>query len=167
MNQTIKYGVFAGIGTIAYYFLFLFSNKELIFTPAVIWSSMLISIVCMYLCGKKILTKDISFQNILQAVFLVWVVAELMFYVWYYRFYNADLSIAAIQSKVMIDAYQNLLASTQDMSQAQLLRASISDLQQNPLTFTFKEAFIGLGRGLVGGFGIAYAITYFLDKKMR
>jgi hypothetical protein len=167
MNQTIKYGVFAGIGTIAYYLLFFVSNKELIFTPAVIWSSMLVSVLCMYLCGKKILTKDIQFQDILRTVFLVWVIAELMFYLWYYRFYNADASISAIQSKVMIDTYQNLLTQTQDMAQAQMLRATISDLQQNPLTLTFKEAFIGLGRGLVGGFGIAYAITYFLDKKMK
>ena len=165
MIQTIKYGIFAGVGTIAYYLLFFMSNKTLIFTPVVIWSAMLISILCMYLCGKKMSNADAKFQDILRSVFLVWVISELMFYVWYYRFYNADVSMAAIQSKVMIDAYQNLLTETQDMAQAQMLRASITDLQQNPLTFTFKEAFIGLGRGLVGGFGIAYAITYFFDRK--
>ena len=165
MNQTIKYGVFAGIGTIAYYLLFFMSNKEMIFTPAVIWSSIFVSVLCMYLCGKKMSNADGKFQEILRSVFSVWVISELMFYVWYFRFYNADASLAVTQSKVMIDTYQSLLAENQDMARAQDLRGAIADLQKNPLVFTIKDALIAFGRALIGGFGISYAVTWFLDRR--
>jgi Protein of unknown function (DUF4199) len=167
MNIAIKYGIIAGVSSIAYYLLLYFFQKPLIFSPMVIWSSSLIPAAMMFLLGKKLFDDKKEFSTVLQQIFVVWIVASAMFYIWYYRFFNADPQLGRIQADTIIEGWNYMREQTTDIQQLNQIRSTIADLQQNPMTFTFKDALFGLGRGLIGGFIIAYVITYFLDRNSR
>jgi Protein of unknown function (DUF4199) len=165
MNNSLKFGVFAGLGTIIYYLLFSMSDKKMIFTPSIFYSSMVIAIFFMYWCGKKVSDADAPFHQILKSVFTVWVIAELMYYIWYFRFFNADPMLAKLQTETAIESYQYLIAQSQDFAQTKSYHEAIDDLQKNPLVYTFKDSMLGLGRGLIGGFVISYIMTFILDRR--
>jgi uncharacterized membrane protein YhaH (DUF805 family) len=167
MNRILKYGVLAGIATIVYFLLFYFYDKNLLFAPYVFWSSLVFPLAYMFLLGKKMMIEEKPFHEVLRSVFLVWLIADAMYYLWYFRLFNSDASLAQIQMQSMKAGYEYLMTQTQKMEEIRAFREALTDLDKNPLVFTFKDALYGLGRGLAGGFLLAYTMTFWLERKLR
>ena len=163
-NLSIKYGIIAGIGVMAFFLLFYLVDKALFFNPSVLWGSTLVYILFMYLACQKTFEKEEKpvYLTYLQTAFVVYIIANVFYYIFYYLLYNyIDPSLASVQEELMrasLDQNSELLSPEVSSKLRQ-------ELDEKGLTFTFNQAFSGLSAGLILGFVIAFIMAYFFDRK--
>jgi hypothetical protein len=163
-NLSIKYGIIAGVGVMAFFLLFYLIDKALFFDRGVYWSSLFVYLGFMYLTCQKVFEKaeKPTYFTYLQTAFVVYIIANAMYYLLYFFLYNyIDPSLSSIQEEVVrasLDQNSELL-NTEISSQLR------SNLDKEGLTFTPNQAFFGFATGLIGGFVLAFIMAYFFDRK--
>ena len=111
-QHAIKFGILAGIGTIIFLFLFYWIDRKLMLSPSVIWSTFFLYLLGMYMaCVEE--RKDnggyLAFKDALKAAFLVYVVANIIYYSYNYLLFNfIDPEMLGIQKEYMITSIEEL-----------------------------------------------------------
>ncbi|MFK8103862.1 MAG: DUF4199 domain-containing protein, partial [Saprospiraceae bacterium] len=91
-----KYGVLAGILTILYMLIFYFWGKRML-NPEVFASSLLIYAGAMLMGGLKLRSQNggvLSFQEGLRNSFVIFLVANVLYYIFYYFIFKYDPELA-------------------------------------------------------------------------
>lgn len=104
-SKTRTYGIFAGAGTVLYLLLFYFADKAYFVNGLITWSSVIIYLVFMY---KAIIDErnkrggEIEFKDAVRPAFLVYVIANLIYYTFLYLMFNFfDTELVEIQREMM------------------------------------------------------------------
>ena len=162
-NYAIKFGALAGLGTIIFLFLFYWIDKKLILSPEIIWSTMFLYLLGMYMAPVEERKENggyIDFKPALRAAFIVWIVANSMYHLFNYVLYNfLDTDMLGIQQQYMRD---NIGTMEGFVSQENydLLVANIEQMN-----YDFLTVFMAYTSSLIGGFILAAIIGRLVRRK--
>lgn len=162
-SQGTKFGLLAGVGTIAYFLLFYFAAKEIMLGPVVYYSSMIISLVCMYLAvnkEKELQEGRFTYRNALKPGFQVFVIASALYYIFYYLINQWDSSLIELQREMMKVWLEKVTMKDQ-------LAKALRELEIADLTVTPKRSLLGWARGAVGGFILAVALAFYMRDPVK
>ncbi|MCO6479164.1 MAG: DUF4199 domain-containing protein [Phaeodactylibacter sp.] len=158
-QAAVKYGLIAGIGTVAYFLLFYFIKEELLFNPFVYWASLGFYLALMWRAlqvEEQAPGERLGFRKALQAAFLVFVIANLIYYLFYYLLFGLiDPELIDLQRQVMRESLEqsgNLLSEEQ---REQMLES----LEGDDLNPTAGKVFFTFVRSLIGGFAAALGMA--------
>ena len=156
-NAAVKYGLIAGIGTIAYFLLFYFIDKELLFNPFVYWVPLGFYLALMWRALQAGEQGQVpGFRDALRTAFLVFVVANFLYYLFYYLLYSLiDPGLIDLQREAMresLDQQGHLLSEEQ---REELLES----LKDGRLAPTVSGVFFTFVRSLIGGFVAALGMA--------
>lgn len=90
-SRTRTYGIIAGGGTILYLLLFYFFDKANIHNGAIVWSTVIIYVACMYKAvveEKNALGGTIEFKEAVSPAFTVYLIANIMYYAFIYLMFK-------------------------------------------------------------------------------
>lgn len=156
-NAAVKYGLIAGIGTIAYFLLFYFIDKELLFNPFVYWVPLGFYLALMWRAlqvGEQ--GQAPGFRDALRTAFLVFVIANFLYYLFYYLLFGLiDPGLIDLQREVMRESLEqqgNLLSEEQ---REEMLKS----LDGDGLIPTAGKVFFTFVRSLIGGFVLALGMA--------
>jgi len=151
----VKYGLIAGIGTVAYFLLFYFLHTEWLFNPFVYWVSLGFYMALMWRALQEEEQNSgqlLEFREALQSAFLVFVLANFIYYVFYYLLYGLiDPSLIDLQREVMKASLEQAGGALDEEQKEELLE-SIKGDQLIPTPGTVFFTFV---RSLIGGFILA------------
>ena len=166
-RTAVKYGLIAGTGIVAYFLLFYFIKKELLFNPFVYWASLGIYLALMWSALQEEgqaapAGESLGFQGALRTAFLVFVIANFTYYLFYYLLYGLiDPGLIDLQREVMketMEKWGNLLSEEQreDM---------LESIQGDKLVPTVHTVFFTFARSLIGGFVAALGMAALWRRK--
>ena len=163
-NIPLKYGIIAGVGVIVYLLVFYFIDPKLMLHGAVMWSTLIIYLICMY--RATILERErmetFSFRQAIRPSFTVYVLATLLYYTFYYLLFNViDPGMAEIQRDLMIDQSTRLAESIG----ATDLEDQIQELTAEDMRVTLGNTILGVGWSLIGGFVLSLIFAGVLRRE--
>lgn len=159
----IKNGIFAGVGTVAYLLLFYFISPRLMLSSGIIWSTLIIYLVFMYRATVQVRDRVASFpiQLALRPPFIVYVVASLIYYGFYYLLFNVfDPGLLDIQYELMLENAQRLA----DLVGADQFKDEVEALSREDLQVTLKVVALDAARSIIGGFILSLILGGLLRK---
>lgn len=162
-NFAVKFGLLAGLGTIIFLFLFYWIDKKLILSPEIIWSTMFLYLLGMYMAPieeRRLNEGYLDFKTALRASFIVWIVANAIYHIFNYILYNfLDTDMLTIQKQYVRDNMDNLegLMGTENY---ELFLANIDNMNYN-----FPTVLMAYLTSLIGGFIIATIIARIVRRK--
>lgn len=111
-NHAIKFGIFAGVGTVVFLFLFYWIEKTLMLSPSIIWSTIFLYLIGMYMAAVEVRRENggyIDFRTALKASFIVWVVANAIYHTYNYVLFNfIDKDMLNVQKAYMSDQMKDM-----------------------------------------------------------
>ena len=153
-TKSVKYGFLAGVGAVAYILLFYFFSPRLMLSSVVLWSSLAIYLVAMWMAARRALevgSELTPFREALKAAFTVFVVANLLYYCFYYLLFT-------VIDPGLIDLQRELLAE-------RLEWIGNPQFQPKDLQVTLGNTFLSYCWSLIGGFLLA-ALTAALASRI-
>lgn len=166
MNANIlKYGLYAGAGTIAYLLLFYFIDPKIMFSPWVSWSSFIIYIAAMV--KATMIERDASggnfpFRAALRPGFGAYVVASLVYFAFNYVMYNyVNTNLPEIQREVMIEQAQIF---SKWLNRPNLIEFAEA-VNVEALHITISNSLLGFLWSLIGGFFLSAIIALFIKRE--
>lgn len=162
-NYAVKFGLLAGLGTIIFLFLFYWIDKKLILSPEIIWSTMLLYLIGMYMAPveeRKINEGYLDFKTALRSAFIVWIVANAIYHSFNYILYNfLDSEMLNIQKQYVRDNMGNL-EGLMGEENYELFMENIDQMNYN-----FSTVLMAYLTSLFGGFIIAAIIGRMVRRK--
>lgn len=155
-KNSLLFGAVAGALTIGTYLAAYYSSKPFVFAPWLIYGTYLYYVAAMYFSASR--TRDLTegpftWREALRPAFLTFVVANTIYYIFYYFLHQSDPSLAVIQKDIMREALPKLTTPEQ-------LRESMEKLEQSDFRLTPGAAFLGWAQGAIFGFMLAAAIAF-------
>lgn len=142
----LLYGLIAGLITVTYFLLFYTVNPRIMLGSIVWWSSLVIYLIAMVLAVKKRASKAenyITLRSALQTGFLVFVIANLLFYTFFYLLFGLfDPSLVDLQKEMM-----------------SANPAVADELNTKDFSVTLSGTFFNYLYSLIGGFLLALGIA--------
>lgn len=163
MSRNIKgliYGILAGVGLVLYFLLFYFLDKNMMMSLWVSWSSILILIVCAFITvyqQREANEGIITFKDGLKTGFLVTVIANLIFYAFFFIIVKSDADLVTILEQQSIDFYKKYGTKEQ---------LEKIDQEMKDFKFGFSDLLLSLAKSTIGGFFIAL-LPAFIFKKLE
>jgi len=160
MNANIlKYGLYAGAGTVAYLLLFYFIDPKLMLSPWVSWSSLLIYIAAMLKAAleeRKASEGGFTFRQAVRPAFGVYVVASVVYFLFNYVLYNyVNTDLAEIQRDIMVQQAQGMA----EKFGKEDLKEQIESISSEDLKVTVRNSALGFMWSLIGGFFMSALIA--------
>lgn len=101
-RQGIINGIIAGVLTVGYFLLFYFIDRAFLLNPWVWWGSLVIFLIFMFRVVRQI--DSTTFRLNLQSAFLVFVIANAIFYLFYYLLFSVfDPGLVDLQREMLAD----------------------------------------------------------------
>ncbi len=142
-QASIRYGLIAGVGVVAYFLLFYLIKPGLVLNPYVWWISLIIYLWAMLQAAKSEGESD-SFLSFLKPAFAVFVMANAFFYCFYYYLFGVfDPSLVDLQREMM-----------------EANPRAPENLDEIDLSVTFNKVFFAYCSSLIAGFLYALGIAY-------
>lgn len=147
MDPKIKYGLIAGIGTVALFLLFYFSEPAWMLSPSLWWGSLVLYIWGMVKAARGPAKESIRLG--LREAFGVYAVANLIFFIFYYfQFTTFAPELVEMQADLMRES------SLFTAEQKEAIDTSV----------TLKTTLFSYSWGLLGGFILSLAVSAFLNR---
>lgn len=167
-NIGIRQGLLGGVVVVLYFALVYTVKKEAFLNPAVQWASLLFYIVFIYRAGKEDCAEnglDRDFRAILRIPFVVFILVNLFYWLFYYGLHLADTDLIRLELLAEKQVYQNQLTQgTGDPQQANQLRERILEVDR-ALTHPIQPLgpiITRMAIGAIGGFGLSAGIAAIL-----
>ena len=149
--KAVKYGVIGGILTVLVYTVMYAVNKEWLLSAGLHWSSLLIYLAAMIYTADLALKAGLTdFKGILKPVFICFLVANLIYYLYYYILtVGIDPGLAEMQVQQMLDKMEELQGGPIDpekMKQRGLLSSYVFSYFQGALGGFILSAIIALAK---------------------
>lgn len=165
-NPGVKYGLLGGATVVFYFAILYFVKKELFLNTWLYWASMGIYLLFMWRaakedCAAKGVVRD--FREILRTPFLVFLLTNLLFWLFWYTLHLADPALLQMEAAIQMDYLQQQLTNGPgDPQQANQFREQIQLLEKEGLTLTMGAVFLQMGIGALGGFALSAGIAAML-----
>jgi hypothetical protein len=165
---TLKYGIIAGLLVVFVMLGFYLFDKALIFNTFVYYGSLIVPLLAMWMLGTQLqLSQNIDFPALLRQVFLVFILSEIIYYIWYYVMVNyIDTGLLEFQKQQMLASYQAMRANATDIKEIQSWNEMIQLLEKNGLpSVSLTSVLLQMGRGIIGGFILSYVVAFLLNRR--
>lgn len=168
-NTGVRYGLLGGVAVVCYFALLYFIKKEWFLNVWLYWASMGIYLLLMWRaakedCAEKGVSRD--FREILRTPFVVFLLVNLFFWLFYYALHLADPSLLQMEMAMELNGLKaQIEAGTGDPQQANILRERIAELEklvQSPQIQPLGPILTRMCIGALGGFAISAAIAVIL-----
>lgn len=149
----IKYGILAGVGTVAYLLLFYFIDPRIMLRAGVIWSTLIIFLIFMYRATVRAREEAEYFplQAALRPAFTVYVLATLIYNAFYYILFTwIDPDLIQVQYELMLES--------------PLLQDQVKDLSPEDFRVTLGNVALAAGRSIMGGFILSLIMAALLRR---
>ncbi len=165
-NPALKYGLLGAVVIIFYFALLYFSKKENFFSPLLQWGSMVMYLFFMYQAAREDCQAngtDRDFREILRTPFIVFLIINLGYWLFYYGLHLADPGlIQAEMSMELSDLKAQIASGLGDPEQANRFRERIQELEktmQNPGIQPLGPVITRMFVGALGGFALSAGIA--------
>lgn len=142
-QASLRYGLIAGVGVVAYFLFFYAIQDALVLNPYVWWASLVLYLWAMQQAAKKEGEKD-AFLSFLKPAFTVFVIANAFFYCFYYFLFG-------VFDPSLVDLQREMLAANPRAPE------NLADID---LAVTPTRIFFGYCSSLIGGFALAIGIAF-------
>ena len=149
-------GLLTGAITVGLFALFHQLNPRWILQPLFYWGSLVIYLLGML--GVCLLEKRngqgiLPFRQALQTAFLTFLIANLLYYLFYYFLFNTiDPHLAELQRQVYLEFYEQNFSGLE-------LQKHLQGLEDKDFSVNAKVLLIGFGQGAIGGFLLSLLIA--------
>lgn len=161
----VRYGLYAGAGTVAYLLLFYFINPPLLFHVGVQWSYRLIFIVCMAaaaLAARRDTEGAFTFRQAVRPAFGAYVLASLIYLVFFYVMFNyVNPQLPEIQREVIVEQ-SRWVAQKLGMNEIQ---DAMEQLKAEDLQVNFRNSTLDFMWRLIFGFILSAIIALFIKRE--
>lgn len=165
-NHGVKYGLMGGVTVVFYFAILYFVKKELFLNTWFYWGSMAIYLFFMWRAAKEDCAENgvvRSFREILRTPFIVFLLINLLFWLFWYTLHLADPELLKMEAAMKMDYLQQQLADGPgDPQMANQLREQIQLLEKEGMTITMGAVFLQMGIGALGGFVLSAGISAIL-----
>ena len=163
LTHPVKFGLMAGIGTVAFLLLFYWIDRRLILSPEIIWSTNLLYLIGMFMSARETRRLNggtLPFRPALRSAFVVYLVANAIYYGYNFLLYNViDPDMLNVQQQYMRDNMDQLTGFLGE-DNVQYVEQTIDQLNYRPLT-----VLLNYGSSLIGGFVLAALIGWMVRRK--
>lgn len=164
-NRGVKYGIIAGGITVGIYLLFYFIDAELIFNSFLNWATVGLYLAIAWKAvedEKQAIGGKLEFQQALKVGFTVFVVANLIYYLYYYLLYGVfDPGLEDVQRAVMAET----LEARKSMLTEEQYDAFKASLEGDGLKVGFQNTLLTYARSLIGYFLIALGLAALASRR--
>ncbi len=155
-SEALKYGTIAGITTIGWFLLFYLTDKVRMLSPVVYYASFGIFLWAMYRAvGQQIRKAEAvpDFRELLRTGFVVYLLANLFYYGFYYVVNHWDPGLAEMQKDMMREWLPRITPKDK-------LQAALKALEESDFSVAPRDAFFSYMRSAIGGFLLAAAVAW-------
>lgn len=160
---SLTYGLIAGVVTVGYYLLLYFSNREGFFNLYTWWAG-LVPMLAFMILGTYQLRKvqsDLNLSTALQTSFMIFVLASLFFYVFYYVLLKyLDPDMLRIQQETALENLERFSRGRGDD-----MEAYEEYYQESGLNISLGTVIFRYLQSLIGGFILSLGIAFVLKRK--
>jgi|AntRauTorckE5430_2_1112549.scaffolds.fasta_scaffold00751_8 hypothetical protein len=164
-NRGVKYGIIAGGITVGIYLLFYFFNKELVFNSFLNWATVGLYLAIAWKAiddERDALGGKLEFQQALKVGFTVFVVANLVYYFYYYFLHGVfDPGLEEVQRAVMSET----LEARKEMISEEQYKAFKESLVGDGLQVGLQNTLLTYARSLIGYFLISLGLAALASRK--
>jgi len=158
-----KFGIFAGLGTVVFLFLFYWIEKELMLSPSVIWSTIVLYLIGMYMAAAEVRRDNggyIDFRSALKAAFIVWIVANAIYHAYNYLLFN-------FLDKDMLNVQKSYMHKQMEEMDGLISEDYLEVLNNNieVLSYDLTQVIFAYVSSLIAGFLIAAFIARIVRRK--
>lgn len=156
----IKYGILAGVVLMGYFLLFYFYDKNTMMSAGVSWSSLIIIIVCTIMAVHEERNSQagvITFKEALKIGFLVIVLANLLYYAFFFILIKTDPELITILKENGIAFYKSLLPE----KEWEAMEKSYENF-----IFGFPDVLQYFAKSTIGGFFIALSVAAIFKRSV-
>lgn len=165
LSRNIKYGAFAGLGTIAYFLIFYAVSSRLMLNSWVNWGSLVIYIVFMALAcqqERSEIGRDYDFKQALRTAFSVYVAASILYYGFNYLMFNAiDPSLVELQRELVLENLERVSGVLGEENIEQMRE----QYEEESFEVTFSNTLFSFAWSLIGGFIISLALAGVMRRR--
>ena len=154
-SRSIIGGVAAGALTILLFYGLYRWDKEVMLSLSVYWGSLLIYVIAILLVLLRIKSIEggiLPFRQAVQHGFITFLIANAIFFVFYYLLFTSDTSLIEIQYQQLKDYVDTLPKG--DWGREQMEQTKLEDLK-----VTFTDTCLRYARGAIGGFFLSAALA--------
>jgi hypothetical protein len=151
-----RYGIFAGIGTIIFFSVLWLSFPRQAFGLPSFYVSILIYLIFMLLAVNEINGKQeetLGFRQASQKAFIVYLIANIFFYLYYYMMHKFNLEIAEYQRADLLENAKYLYPKDQLFKQLQAIKKADFSVT---LWGTIKDYFLSGFSAFFSSFFVAF-----------
>ncbi|MEZ4942746.1 MAG: DUF4199 family protein [Saprospiraceae bacterium] len=167
-NTGLRNGLLGG-GAVVFYFALLYTiDRQAFLNPWLQWASMGLYLLFMYRAAKEDCAQHGAkrdFRAILRTPFIVFILINLFYWLFYYGLHLADLELLRLELLAEKQAYQEQINSgTGDPQVTNQLRERMNDVDkalQNPVQ-PLGPVITRMAMGAIGGFALSAGIAAIL-----
>ena len=161
LSPPLRYGLFAGVSTLALMLIAYALDPRLMLSPGVVWGSLLFYL---YFMARAIRESALAwqgegrvpFQTLLRPAFQVYLVATVLYYAFYYLMFNVfDPGLAVIQKTMVLEQLDQMSGLFGQERVEDMKRA----LEADDLRVTFSRIMTSLLQSLIGGFLLSLIVA--------
>ncbi|MCR9100459.1 MAG: DUF4199 domain-containing protein [bacterium] len=164
-NRGVKYGTIAGGITVGIYLLFYLINKELVFNSFLNWATVGLYLAIAWKAiddERQAIGGKLEFQQALKVGFTVFVVANLVYYLYYYLLHGVfDPGLEEVQRSVMSET----LEARKGMLSEEQYKAFKESLEGDGLKVGLQNTLLTYARSLIGYFLISLGLAALASRK--
>lgn len=154
-NKSVVFGSLAGAVTVVFFLAVYFADKALFFSPWVAYSPLLLYTGAMF--WAAIQTREetdgpFPWRDALRVAFLVYLIANAWFYVFYYVIHQIDPSLAVMQKEAMRE-------SLPKFTEPGKLQEAYKKLDEQDFQVSLGQVILGWAQGAILGFGLAALVA--------
>ncbi len=161
-NKDLSYGLIAGTGVIAWFLLFYGFDKPLMLSPYVYYASFALYLWAMYRAMRWTYEQEgePEFKAVLRSGFVVYLTANLLYYLFYYFIHQLDPQLTAFQKEMMREWLPRI--TPRDKLQKALEALESSDFSVKP-----GDALFSYVRSAIGGFLLAAGLAWIVLRTTK
>jgi len=170
-NSAIRYGLLGAAAVVCYFALLYFARKEQFLNPWLQWASLVLYVFFMYRAAREDCAAhgtDRDFREIARTPFVVFLLINLGYWLFYYGLHLADKSLIVLELDANIQYLQQQInAGTGDPSRSNELRIQIADLEKykaDPQQ-ALGPVIAQMAQGALGGFALSASIAAILRSE--
>ena len=157
-KDMLKYGMIAGAGTLCWFLLFYALGRELMLSPWVYYASFVFYLWAMYSAMRSSLRGGVqAFKEVLRAGFAVYLLANLVYYLFYYFINHWDPALAETQKEMMREWLPRITPKDK-------LRQALKALEESDFVVHPRDAFFSYMRSAIGGFVLAVGLAWLVIR---
>ncbi len=168
-TSALRTGLLAAGAVVGYFLLFYFIDKKLFLNPAVSWASMGIYLAFMWraAAGERArFGASAEFKALLRAAFLVFLLANLAYWLLFYGVALADSDLTDFLKNLRRDEIRAALEKgTGDPALGASMQKELAEIEKNGFRIGLGDVLLRMSMGAIGGFLLSAGVGFLVARR--